>query len=213
MTIKHAFCALALLTTAASAQEASQQAEAAASAAAAANPASYVEFETTLGAFTVELYPDKAPQSVANFLQYVADGFYEGTIFHRIIGSFVIQGGGYTADFTKKPTREPVINEADNMLPNQYGTLAMARTANPHSATSQFYINVANNMALNHSGKTDSRAWGYAVFGRVIAGEETIEAMRSVTTGPGGPFRTDVPSDTIEVTAVRVVEAPTAPTP
>lgn len=175
--------------------------------------ATFVEFDTSMGAFVVELLPEKAPVSVQNFLAYVDDGFYDGTVFHRIIGSFVIQGGGYTPEFTKKPTREPITNEADNMEPNVKGTLAMARTADPHSATSQFYINVADNLALNHTGKTNSRAWGYAVFGRVVSGMDVIEAMRVVDTGPGGPFPRDVPREPIVVLKAEKVEAPVAPTP
>lgn len=177
--------------------------------------AKFVEFETSMGSFVIELLPAAAPVSVENFLAYVNDGFYDGTVFHRIIGSFVIQGGGYTPELVKKPTREPIANEADNMLSNDYGTLAMARTADPHSATSQFYINVNNNMALNHTGKTNSRAWGYAVFGRIIqegTSLEVIEAIRTVETGPAGPFPRDVPREPIVVLKARVLEAPAAAT-
>ncbi|MFK7955121.1 MAG: peptidylprolyl isomerase [Lysobacterales bacterium] len=172
--------------------------------------ASFVNIETSLGSFVIELMPDKAPKSVANFLTYVNDGFYDGTIFHRIIGSFVIQGGGFTPDFTKKATRAPITNEADNMVSNGFATLAMARTADPHSATSQFYINVADNIALNHTGKTNSRAWGYAVFARVVSGMEVIEAIRTVPTGAGGPFPRDVPQSPVTLIKATTVTAPPA---
>lgn len=178
-----------------------------------AEQARFVQFETTLGDFVIELFREQAPVSAANFLQYVTDGFYDGTVFHRVIGNFVLQGGGFNSKLEKKPTREPIVNEADNMLANSYGTLAMARTAHPHSATSQFYINVADNTALNHTGKTNSRAWGYAVFGRVVSGLEVIEAIRAVPTGPGGQFGRDVPQTPIVVTAARVVASPPQATP
>ncbi len=173
----------------------------------------FVQFETSMGDFVVQTLPDKAPNSVANFLQYVNDGFYDGTIFHRVIGSFVLQGGGFTADFVKKPTREPVTNEADNMESNVFGTLAMARTADPHSATSQFYVNVADNVALDHSGKSNSRAWGYTVFAKVVSGFEVIEAMRGVATGAGGPFPRDVPQTAIVINRAATISAPPAAAP
>ena len=141
-----------------------------------------VIFETTAGNFTIELNAEKAPLTVANFLQYVESGFYNGTIFHRVIGNFMIQGGGFTAEMTKKSTRQPIINEADNGLTNDIGTIAMARTNVPHSATSQFFINVADNGSLNHSAK-NSRGWGYAVFGQVTEGLSVIEAIKAVPTG------------------------------
>ena len=141
-----------------------------------------VIFETTAGNFTIELNAEKAPLTVANFLQYVESGFYNGTIFHRVIGNFMIQGGGFTAEMTKKSTRQPIINEADNGLTNDIGTIAMARTNAPHSATSQFFINVADNGSLNHRAK-NSRGWGYAVFGKVTEGLSVIEAIKVVPTG------------------------------
>lgn len=141
-----------------------------------------VIFETTAGNFTIELNAEKAPLTVANFLQYVESGFYNGTIFHRVIGNFMIQGGGFTAEMTKKSTRQPIINEADNGLTNNIGTIAMARTNAPHSATSQFFINVADNGPLNHKAK-NSRGWGYAVFGQVTEGLSVIEAIKAVPTG------------------------------
>lgn len=141
-----------------------------------------VIFETTAGNFTIELNAEKAPLTVANFLQYVESGFYNGTIFHRVIGNFMIQGGGFTAEMTKKSTRQAIINEADNGLTNNIGTIAMARTNAPHSATSQFFINVADNSSLNHRAK-NSRGWGYAVFGQVTEGLSVIEAIKAVPTG------------------------------
>ncbi len=173
-------------------------------------PLRYVKLQTSMGDIVLELNAQAAPQTVANFLRYVEEGFYDGTIFHRVISNFVIQGGGFTADLTRKTTHEPIPNEADNMLPNAPGTIAMARTAHPHSATSQFYINVADNVALNHTGKSDSRSWGYAVFGRVVAGQDTVEAIRMVETGPQGPFRGDVPSEPIVIEAATVLEGPPA---
>ena len=163
-----------------------------------------VELKTSAGTIVVELYPAKAPKSVANFLQYVKDGFYKGTIFHRVIPGFMIQGGGFTKDYAQKPTREPVQNEANNGLHNTVGTLAMARTGNPHSATAQFFINVVDNPFLDHTAPT-GRGWGYCVFGKVIKGMEVAEAIVSVPTGPGGPFPTDVPQKTVVIEDVRVL--------
>lgn len=156
-----------------------------------------VVLETTMGRIVLELYPDKAPKTVASFLTYVDDGFYDGTIFHRVIPGFVIQGGGYTADFRQKPTRPPIPNEADNGLSNLRGTIAMARTADPHSATSQFFINLVDNKRLDHTGKGDSQAWGYAVFGRVIEGMDVVDKIAQVRTGPRGPFPSDCPLETV----------------
>ncbi len=141
-----------------------------------------VLMQTTMGDIVIELYPEKAPKTVANFLQYVDDGFYDGTIFHRVIDGFMIQGGGLTPDMVKKPTRDPIPNEADNMLRNKIGTLAMARTSDPHSATAQFFINVNNNSNLDFREKTP-RAWGYAVFGRVVKGMDVVAAIKGVKTG------------------------------
>ena len=142
-----------------------------------------VVFETSAGNFTIKLNAEEAPLTVANFLQYVESGFYRGTIFHRVIGNFMIQGGGFTVDMTKKATRTPTINEADNGLKNTIGTIAMARTNAPHSATSQFFINVENNTSLDHRAK-NSRGWGYAVFGEVTEGLSVIEAIKTVPVAP-----------------------------
>lgn len=156
----------------------------------AANPK--VKMETSKGSFVIELYPDKAPKTVANFLDYVKSGAYEGTIFHRVIKGFMNQGGGYTVDYKKVETKDPVQNEADNGLKNLKYTIAMARTGDPHSATNQFFINTADNAFLNHTSKTMS-GWGYAVFGKVIEGENIVGAISRVPTGPGGPFMKDAP--------------------
>ena len=137
---------------------------------------------TSMGDITVELYPTQAPVTVENFLQYARDGFYEGTTFHRIISSFMIQGGGLDADYRPRPTREPIANEADNGLKNLRGTIAMARTNDPDSATSQFFINVEANPPLDHTAKTDSRAWGYTVFGHVVDGMDVVDKIRFVRT-------------------------------
>lgn len=155
-----------------------------------------IEIATNMGSMVLELYPAKAPKTVANFLRYVDEGFYDGTIFHRVIDGFMAQGGGFTADYSKKPTHPPVMNEADNGLRNTVGTIAMARTSDPHSATAQFFINVANNDFLDFREKTP-RAWGYAVFGRVVKGMPVLKAIKSVKTGPGGPFRKDAPKNPV----------------
>jgi peptidyl-prolyl cis-trans isomerase B (cyclophilin B) len=151
-----------------------------------------VKIETSKGPITVELYRDKAPLSVDNFLTYVDEGFYDGTIFHRVIKGFMVQGGGFGQDMKKKPTHAPVKNEADNGLKNERGTLAMARTSDPDSATAQFFINHKDNDFLNHTSK-DQRGWGYAVFGKVTEGMDAVDAIAATPTGPGGPFPKDVP--------------------
>ncbi len=165
-----------------------------AGAALAANPK--VNLQTNKGLIVIELYPDQAPQSVANFLAYVDAGFYDGTIFHRVIPDFMIQGGGFTADLEKKETRAPIPNEADNGLKNERGTLAMARTNDPNSATAQFFINHKDNAFLDHSGK-NPRGWGYAVFGRVTDGMSVVDAIATTPTGAKGMFPKDVPLETI----------------
>lgn len=162
-----------------------------------------VLLQTSKGEILLQLYPDKAPKTVENFLRYVDDGFYDGTIFHRVISGFMIQGGGFTPDMQQNPTRPPVINEADNGLRNIVGTIAMARTMDPHSATAQFFINVANNSSLDFREKTP-RAWGYAVFGRVIKGMEVVQAIKQAPTTSKGMHR-DVPQENIIINkAVRV---------
>jgi peptidyl-prolyl cis-trans isomerase A (cyclophilin A) len=147
-----------------------------------------VKFQTSLGNFTLELYPDKAPKTVENFLQYVRDKQYNGTIFHRVIPGFMIQGGGFDATMKEKPTRPAIPNEANNGLKNERGSIAMARTSVPDSATAQFFINTVDNGFLNYSAPTP-QGWGYAVFGKVISGMETIDKIRAVPTANAGMFQ------------------------
>lgn len=170
----------------------------------AANPR--VELTTSLGAITLELYPEQAPNTVENFLQYVNDGFYDGTIFHRVIPGFMVQGGGFTQRFEQKDPREPIQNEATNGLRNRIGTIAMARTPNPHSATAQFFINVADNAFLDHTAPT-ARGFGYCVFGKVVEGMNVVEKIAAARTGAGGPFPKDVPQEDIVIQSARVMEA------
>ena len=166
----------------------------------AANP--LVEIKTSVGAIRVELYADKAPKSAANFLQYVKDGFYDGLAFHRVIDGFMIQGGGHYPDLReKKGDRPPVENEAGNGLKNALGTLAMARTSNPHSATAQFFINVANNAFLDFREATPA-GFGYAVFGKVTQGMEVVMRIAHTPTGPGGPFAKDVPRQPVVIESI-----------
>jgi cyclophilin family peptidyl-prolyl cis-trans isomerase len=157
-----------------------------------------VKLSTTMGDIVVEVYPDKAPKTVANFLKYVDDGFYNGTIFHRVISNFMIQGGGFTEEFTKKTTAAPVMNEANNGLKNDRGTIAMARTSDPHSATAQFFINVKNNDFLDHTAPTPN-GWGYCVFGKVVDGMTVVDKIRAVPTGAAGPFPKDVPKTAVVI--------------
>jgi len=167
-----------------------------------ANPR--VILETNKGAIVLELYPDKAPKTVANFLQYVQEGYYANTIFHRVINNFMIQGGGFTAKYERKNTHPPISNEADNGLQNSTGTIAMARTFDPHSASAQFFINVADNDFLNFKSKT-ANGWGYTVFGKVVQGMEVVNTIKVIPTVPAGPFPRDVPRDTVIITrAARV---------
>lgn len=161
-----------------------------------------VTLETSKGAIVIELYPDKAPKTVANFLEYAESGFYEGTIFHRVIPKFMIQGGGFTADMKQKPTRAQIENEADNGLKNTRGTVAMARTGDPHSATAQFFINVVDSSFLDHTAKNSS-GWGYAVFGKVVSGLDVADAIVAVPRGSHGPFQ-DVPKEPVTIDKVTV---------
>lgn len=171
--------------------------------AAAAKPR--VSLKTNMGEIVVELEPEKAPKSVENFLQYVKDKQYDGTIFHRVIKTFMIQGGGYTATGQAKGTRSPIQNEADNGLPNLRGTIAMARTGDPHSATSQFFINVVDNGFLNHVSKDNGSTWGYAVFGKVVSGLEVVDAIKNVQTAPQGMFP-DAPTSPVVINSATIVE-------
>jgi len=157
-----------------------------------------VQLETSKGVIVVELEAQKAPTTVANFLSYVRSGFYDGTVFHRVIPNFMIQGGGMGADFARKATGPPIPNEAANGLKNLRGTVAMARTAEVDSATSQFFINLRDNPHLDHRGPTPQE-FGYCVFGRVVQGMEVVDAIAAIPTGPRGPFRSDVPVETVTI--------------
>ena len=169
----------------------------------AANP--LVEMKTSAGTVRIELYADKAPKSTANFLRYVKDGFYEGSIFHRVIDGFMIQGGGYRSDFTEKKGKRPAIeNEAGNGLKNEAGTLAMARTSDPHSATAQFFINVADNRFLDFR-EPSPAGFGYAVFGKVTQGMEVVMRIAHTPTGPGGPFAKDVPRQAVVIESITLI--------
>lgn len=171
-------------------------------------PFPQVEVETSAGRFVLELDSARAPLTVGNFLQYVRDGFYDGTIFHRVVAGFVAQGGGYTAELEEKPAREPIGNESGNGLSNLHGTIAMARANDPHSANAQFFINLDNNSRLD---PTPAR-WGYAVFGRVVEGMEVVENIGRAATGPGGQFSAEVPQSTILIEEMRVLP-PAQPAP
>lgn len=170
-------------------------------AAPALNPS--VEFETSQGNFTVELYPEKAPKTVANFLQYVKDGFYENTIFHRVISRFMIQGGGFERDLTEKNTREPIANESNNGILNEPGTIAMARTMDPNSATAQFFVNLADNQFLNYT-SPDPEQIGYCVFGKVTSGFEVVQKIGLIPTTSMGR-NADVPIKSITIKSVKLL--------
>ena len=161
-----------------------------------------IKLETNAGDILIELDDEKAPQTAANFERYVNEGHYDGTIFHRVIDGFMIQGGGMTADMKEKSTHEPIENEADNGLTNDAFTVAMARTMDPHSATAQFFINVKNNDFLNHSAKT-AQGWGYAVFGKVTKGQDVVNQIKGVATGRKG-MHDDVPVEPIVINRASV---------
>jgi peptidyl-prolyl cis-trans isomerase A (cyclophilin A) len=175
-----------------------------ASGAAYAQAVTQVRFQTTLGPFVVELYPGKTPKTVQNFVQYVQDKHFDGTIFHRVIGDFMVQGGGFTPDMAQKPTRTPIPLEIDRSLKNERGMLAMARTGNPNSATAQFFINVVDNPMLN---APQPDGYGYAVFGKVVSGMETIDAIRSVATRNQNGFQ-NVPATPIIINTASVLTSP-----
>jgi peptidyl-prolyl cis-trans isomerase B (cyclophilin B) len=163
-----------------------------------------IKMETSMGDIVIELDFDKAPKSAANFQQYVEDGFYDGLIFHRVINGFMVQGGGMDENMKEKETRAPIENEADNGLKNECYTLAMARTMDPHSASSQFFINVKDNGFLNHTGK-NPQGWGYAVFGKVVEGTDVVDKIKGVPTGRNG-YHDDVPVEPVFITKATVVE-------
>jgi peptidyl-prolyl cis-trans isomerase B (cyclophilin B) len=163
-----------------------------------------VTIRTTFGEVKLELDAEKAPKTVANFLKYAQEGFYDGTIFHRVIDNFMIQGGGFDTEMQQKDNGDPIDNEADNGLKNDFGTIAMARTSDPHSATAQFFINVKDNDFLNHSGK-NSQGWGYTVFGKVTEGTEVLDKIRSVPTSSSGGHQ-DVPTDPVIIESVVIEE-------
>jgi peptidyl-prolyl cis-trans isomerase A (cyclophilin A)/peptidyl-prolyl cis-trans isomerase B (cyclophilin B) len=178
--------------------------------AAAADP--QVEIKTTLGSIVVELDPAKAPLTVENFFQYVKSAHYDGTVFHRVMPGFMIQGGGFTPDLKEKPSRKPVRNEASNGLPNAVGTIAMARTPDPHSATAQFFINVADNRMLNFRFPT-AEGYGYAVFGKVVKGMDVVNRIVKVQTGPGPAPHENVPVKPVIIESIRLVETAAKPAP
>ncbi|MFO0565632.1 MAG: peptidylprolyl isomerase [Polyangiaceae bacterium] len=164
--------------------------------------ASSVVIDTNFGPITLELEDQKAPKSVANFLAYVDSGHFDGTIFHRVIDGFMAQGGGYDERYERKPTQAPVQNEADNGLKNLRGTVAMARTGDPHSATAQFFINVKDNAFLDHKSKSDT-GWGYTVFGKVTQGMDVVDRIKAVKTGSRGPFSKDAPLEPVVIRSAR----------
>lgn len=166
----------------------------------------HVRLSTTMGDIVVELDPGAAPKTVDNFLAYVNSGFYDGTLFHRVIRGFMIQGGGFDASMKQKPTRPPVLNEADNGLSNRTGTIAMARTSDPHSATAQFFINVKDNDFLDHRGKND-KGWGYCVFGKVISGMDVARKIEQAPTGYRNGMN-DVPRNSVILTQASLISSP-----
>ena len=166
-------------------------------------PAAHILMTTTVGPMTLELDANNAPKTVENFLSYVSSGFYDDTIFHRVIDNFMVQGGGFTADMEQKATQAPIENEANNGLKNARGTIAMARTQDPHSATAQFFINVQDNDFLNHTGE-NMQGWGYAVFGKVTEGEDVLDKIRCVQTGSQAGHQ-DVPVEPIIIESVTVI--------
>jgi cyclophilin family peptidyl-prolyl cis-trans isomerase len=163
-----------------------------------------IAVETTQGVFILELDGSRSPITVANFVRYVNDGQYDGTIFHRVIPGFMAQAGGYIADYEEKPVRAPIPNESGNGLKNERGTIAMARMGQPHSATSQFFINLVDNAALDPS----PRRWGYTVFGLVVDGLDVLDKIAEIPTGSGGPFPSDVPQSTVLIKSMKLIEEP-----
>lgn len=176
----------------------------------AANP--HVKMVTNMGEIVIELYPDKAPKTVENFLNYVNEGFYNGMSFHRVLHDFMIQGGSVTADFELKKTKTPIENESGNGLKNEPGTIAMARESDPHSATSQFFFNLDNNKHLNHF-KPESYYYGYCVFGKIVQGMDVAKKIGAIPTGASGPFEADVPQEKVIIESMAAYEMPVAAPP
>jgi peptidyl-prolyl cis-trans isomerase A (cyclophilin A)/peptidyl-prolyl cis-trans isomerase B (cyclophilin B) len=174
--------------------------------AAAASSSHKAVLHTNMGDVTIELYPDKAPKTVDNFEQYVKDGFYNGTVFHRVIPTFMVQGGGWTKELQRKRTRAPIHNEANNGLSNVKYSVAMARTGDPHSAAAEFFINVVDNKRLDYTADTNSLTWGYCVFGKVIAGQDVVEKIKAVPTGAQGPLNSDVPQTPVVIEKAEMVQ-------
>ena len=168
-----------------------------------------VKMETSMGEVILEIYPDKAPETVKNFLYYANAGTYDGTIFHRVMKGFMNQGGGFTTNYERTDMQDPIANEAFNGLKNQRGTIAMARTSDPHSATNQFFINTVDNSFLDHTGK-NMRGWGYAVFGKVTSGMEVMDNIANVQTGSGGPFSEDAPQQQIIIEKMTEIKSATS---
>jgi len=206
LTTSLAFVALLALPLAQAATSSSSSS----SSSSAAAPAPQVRVTTNMGDFVIELAPDRAPLTVANFMRYVKEGFYSGTLIHRVIGNFLIQGGGYNPDWTVKPTHDPVFNESGNGLQNTRGAVGLARLTAPHSGNSQWFINVRDNS--DTLDPLPSR-WGYAVFGRVVQGMEVVDSIAVVATGPAGPFKSEVPQKPVIVQKVELVEPSAAQTP
>lgn len=175
-------------------------------AASAAHAAGYAKISTSKGDIIVELDAEKAPVTVANFLQYATDGHYDRTIFHRVVAGFVIQGGGYSRYFEERPTRDPIKYEGDNGLKNLRGTIAMARTSDPQSAAAQWYINLRDNPKLDHRVTDLGPVYGYAVFGRVVEGMDVVDAIGAVQTGPGGPFDSEAPLEPVVIKRVDPID-------
>ncbi|MEP6940640.1 MAG: peptidylprolyl isomerase [Rudaea sp.] len=168
--------------------------------------AKHVVLHTSQGDIFLDLYTDKAPKSVDNFMQYVDSGFYNGTVFHRVIPGFMVQGGGFTKDLQLKRTRAPIRNEANNGLSNLKYSVSMARTGDPHSAAAQFFINLVDNKRLDYTADTNSLTWGYCVFGKVTKGQEVVDKIAAIPTGPSGPLQSDVPTTTVTIDKVEVVQ-------
>src|SRR6185312_1850461 len=202
--LKSLLIALLLLVPFGAAAQAGKPAPATSSAAPVAAPP-HVLLHTSQGDLTLELYPDKAPKSVANFLQYVRDGFYDGTLLHRVIPGYLVQGGLYTRDLQPKRTRPAIASEADNGLSNLRGTIAVARGADPNSGTAQFFFNLVDNRRLDFVGNQSGLTWGFAVFGKVVKGMDVLDKIAALPTRPLGPFAGDVPNPLVAIESARVI--------